>query len=83
MMLQVKLNIPSFGTINPTTKSLYLPLLMQSYIAESPIPIIHYQRSHMKFLDSILHEYVDGGKIDISSQVKARKAKLLAAPSRT
>lgn len=67
MTVQVKLNIPSFGTINPTTKSLYLPLLMQSYIAESPIPIIHVQRSNMKLFDSILYEYVDGGKVDISS----------------
>ena len=55
LQVQVKLNIPSLGTNNPTReKSLYLPLLMQSYVASSPIPIINYQRSHMKFIDEIL-----------------------------
>ena len=83
--VQVKLNIPSLGTTNSTReKSLYLPLLMQSYMNNSPLPIVHYQRSHMKFIDSLLQEYVNGGKIDISGQIKARRAKVLgpnASPS--
>ena len=67
LKVSVKLNIPSMGTINATKdKSIYLPLLMQSYIDNSPIPIINYQRSFMKFIDDIMHEYVNGGKIDIS-----------------
>ena len=55
MMVNVKLNIPSLGTINPTReKSLYLPLLMQSYMTASPIPIVNQQRSYMKFIDSLM-----------------------------
>ena len=77
--VHVKLNIPSLGTINPTReKSLYLPLLMQSYLLNSPIPIMNYQRSQMKFIDDIMQEYVNGGKIDISSRVSSRQAKCQA-----
>ena len=69
---QGKLNLPSFGTINDTKeRSLFLPMLMQSYVRESPVPIVHYQRSYMKFLDEILREYV-GGQIDISARVSNR-----------
>ena len=76
LAVQVKLNIPSFGTINPTReKSLYLPLLMQAYMVNSPIPIVHYQRSYMRFIDDILQEYFNGGKIDISGATKAYRAK--------
>ena len=40
---QGKLNLPSFGNINETKeKTLFLPLLMQSYVRESPVPIVHY-----------------------------------------
>ena len=49
---------------------------MQFYLINSPIPIVHYQRSQMKFIDDILQEYVNGGKIDISDSVKVYKAKL-------
>jgi hypothetical protein len=42
---------------------------MQSYIANSPVPIINYQRSYLQLLDEILSEYVNGGKRDISSRV--------------
>lgn len=83
LMVQLKLNIPSLGTINPTReKSLYLPLLMQSYVEHSPVPIVHYQRSHMKFIDSLLQEYVYGGKVDISGRTKQRRARL-KRPSET
>ena len=54
----------------------YLPKLMQFYLINSPIPIVHYQRSQMKFIDDILQEYVNGGKIDISDSVKVYKANL-------
>ena len=69
---QGKLNLPSFGQINDTKeKSIFLPLLMQSYVTNSPVPVIHYQRSYMKFLDEILREYF-GGKPDQSGRVKRR-----------
>ena len=75
MQVNVKLNIPSLGTINPTReKSLYLPLLMRSYMINTPIPIVHYQRSYMRFIDDIMQEYL-GSKIDISKKVKAYRAK--------
>lgn len=76
LAVNVKLNIPSFGTINPAReKTSYLPHLMQAYVTESPIPIVHYQRSQMKFIDSILQEYVNGGKTDISGSVRNYEAK--------
>ena len=46
---------------------------MQSYVANSPVPILHYQRSHMKFFDSIIREYATGGHYDISGAVNRRK----------
>ena len=46
---------------------------MQSYVRESPVPIVHYQRSYMKFLDEILREYA-GGMIDISGRVQHKMA---------
>ena len=64
--------------------ALYLPKLMKKYLKHSPIPIVHYQRTHMKFIDSILQEYVNGGKVDISGRVKARRNNVLgrnASPS--
>lgn len=41
--VDIKLNIPSLGSINETqSKCLYLPLLLQSYAENSPIPLVHY-----------------------------------------
>jgi len=41
--LEIKINLPSFSSRNNTNKkSLYLPLLMQSYIENSPVPVVHY-----------------------------------------
>ena len=72
----MKLNIPSIGTINHTKqKSLFLPLLMQSYIPSSPVPIAHYQRSYLKFIDELLREYINIEKRDVSARVLNRMRK--------
>ena len=42
---------------------------MQSYVANSPVPIFNYQRSYLKIIDETLREYVNGGKRDISGRV--------------
>lgn len=50
---------------------------MQSYVANSPVPILNYQRSYLQIIDETLKEYVNGGKRDISgrvlSKIKQRK----------
>jgi hypothetical protein len=50
---------------------------MQSYVANSPVPILNYQRSYLQIIDETLKEYVNGGKRDISgrvlSKIKLRK----------
>ena len=67
--VEIKLNIPTLGGKNETEKkTLYLPALRQSYADNSPIPIIHYQRSHMQFFDDFMREF-QANRIDISSKV--------------
>jgi hypothetical protein len=46
---------------------------MNEYMMKSPILIFHYQRSHMKFLDSLYKEYVE--KKDYSVFVRQRKSR--------
>jgi hypothetical protein len=45
---------------------------MQSYVANSPVPILNYQRSYLKIIDETLKEYVNGGKRDVSARVLAK-----------
>ena len=65
----LKLNVPTLGCYNETQrKCLSLPLLMQSYAQNSPIPIFHFQRSHMQFFDEFIREF-QSNRIDISGKV--------------
>ena len=67
--VQIKINIPTLGHTNDTqNKCLFMPLLMQSYAENSPIPLIHYQRSHMQFFDEFMKEF-QANRIDISGKV--------------
>lgn len=67
--VELHLNIPSLGAFNETQKNrLYLPLLLQQYAESSPIPILHYQRSHMQFFDEFMRE-LQQKRIDISKKV--------------
>ena len=45
---------------------------MQSYVSNSPVPILNYQRSYLKIIDETLREYVNGGKRDISARVLSK-----------
>lgn len=38
------------------------------------MPVIHYQRSYLKFLDELVQEYLTTGIIDVSKRVVKRKA---------
>mmetsp|Transcript_26404 Transcript_26404/g.40301 ORF Transcript_26404/g.40301 Transcript_26404/m.40301 type:complete len:217 (+) Transcript_26404:1985-2635(+) len=67
--VQIRLNIPTLGKVNETQhKCLYLPLLMQAYAENSPVPLVHYQRSHMQFLYEFMKEF-QANRIDISGKV--------------
>jgi len=69
IQVELNLNLPSLGTFNNTqVKSLYLPLLLQQYADQSPIPLIHYQRSHMQIFDEFMRE-MQSNRIDISRKV--------------
>jgi hypothetical protein len=56
--LESKINIPSLGKRNDSDRDT-TPIsdILPQYIALSPIPVIHYQRSHLKFFDELLKEY--------------------------
>ena len=59
MELESKLNIPSLGWRNDSDRdSTPVSEILPQYIALSPVPILHYQLSHMKFFDQLLSEYV-------------------------
>jgi hypothetical protein len=42
---------------------------MQSYVANSPVPVVNYQRSYLQLIDETMKEYYNGGKRDISGKV--------------
>jgi hypothetical protein len=44
---------------------------MQSYAEHSPVPFIHYQRSHMEALHEFTQEF-QANRIDISTKVYRR-----------
>jgi hypothetical protein len=57
--LESKLNIPSLGWRNDSDRDTTpISEILPQYIALSPVPVLHYQRSHMKFIDQLLSEYV-------------------------
>ena len=59
MELESKLNIPSLGWRNDSDRdSVPISEILPQYIALSPVPVLHYQRSHMRFFDQLLSEYV-------------------------
>jgi len=57
--LESKINIPSLGTRNDSDRDTTpIAEILPQFVALSPIPLIHYQRSYMKFIDQLLTEYV-------------------------
>ena len=59
MELESKINIPSLGTRNDSDRDTTpIAEILPQFVALSPIPLIHYQRSYMKFIDQLLTEYV-------------------------
>lgn len=57
--LDAKINIPSLGTRNDSDRdSTPISQILPQFVQLSPVPLMHYQRSHMKFFDSLIREYV-------------------------
>ncbi|CDW78547.1 UNKNOWN [Stylonychia lemnae] len=72
--IDCKLNIPSLGHRNDVEKDCsQIYSLIQTYFEKSPVPIFHYQRSHMKFFDQMAKEYFK--KADYTSAVINRREK--------
>jgi hypothetical protein len=46
---------------------------MQSYLINSPVPVVHYQRAHLQCIAPLLKEFLTGGNIDIYKRVKKKK----------
>jgi hypothetical protein len=53
------MNVPSLGTRNDSDREATpISQMVPLYVQQSPVPIMHYQRSHMKFFDSLIQEYM-------------------------
>lgn len=57
--LDAKVNLPSLGTRNDSEReSTHISKLLPLYVQLSPVPLLHLQRSHLRFLLALLQEYV-------------------------
>ena len=70
--LDAKMNIPSLGSRNDSERETTpVVQILPQYVLQSPIPVMHYQRSHMKFFDQLLSEYFK--RADYSNSVALKR----------
>jgi len=71
--LACKLNIPSIGTYNAAQSYSRNSTFIHRFVSSCPVPVIHYQRSHMKLFDSLFKEYVERGDYSRENHEKGNK----------